>query len=408
MPDRQLTESAWKTFSKGKEYKDASLLKALALLSKAESGSAQELLDALDQIDGAADGVLKSGKADKELAAYVGDISKSVAKARASAKQALKGEAKQQASSKAEDDEEEDDSPVVLTTKMIGLIRQIKNGQAMNAMVATNGNQTAVLISKKSIPQAKKKMLADYLKLSGGLRYFLGQCIFEENAVTFALPTQPAGLAKRVKLALMNQTGMRIRTRVRGENPGEVDEDLEEGVALDAINPDLAEGMAVAPGAAGATAGAAAATAGAAQTPQATKARTIKQQALGVAPKAWTDTRTLISQSIDRLREAIRSEYSSEAPHILADIEQGLARMNQITDRFDHQLAEAMDKAHQAQDDTSHRAELAKAKAILTEHIKYVQSEPMIAHVDSNPFGVETNLRKVLVTSLTQMGKVIA
>lgn len=133
-----------------------------------------------------------------------------------------------------------------------------------------------------------------------------------------------------------------------------------------------------------------------------------KLAALGAAPQVWTQTRTVMSKSVAQLSEAIRKEYSSQPPEVLADIEKGMAKMNQVTARFDHRLAEAMEKAHKAKDEAARKAELARAKAILTEHIKYVQSEPMIAHIDANPFGVQTNLKKVLTASLTHMAKVIS
>jgi predicted transcriptional regulator YdeE len=133
-----------------------------------------------------------------------------------------------------------------------------------------------------------------------------------------------------------------------------------------------------------------------------------KLAAIGAAPQIWTQTRSVMSKSIDQLSEAIRREYASESPEILADIEKGMAKMSEVTARFDHRLAEAMERAHKAQDEAARKAELARAKAILAEHIKYVQSEPLIAHIDANPFGVQTNLKKVLTASLTHMAKVVS
>jgi hypothetical protein len=133
-----------------------------------------------------------------------------------------------------------------------------------------------------------------------------------------------------------------------------------------------------------------------------------KLTALGQAPQVWHQTRTVMSKNIDKLRAAIKTEYASEAPELNAEIDKGVAQMNRITERLDHRLAEQIQKAHQAKDDNSRKAELAKAKALLAEHIKYVQSEPLIAHIDSNPFGVETNLKKTLMASFTHMAKVIS
>lgn len=141
---------------------------------------------------------------------------------------------------------------------------------------------------------------------------------------------------------------------------------------------------------------------------QAPAGGSAKLAALGQAPQVWHQTRNVMSKSIDKLRTAIKTEYASEAPELNAEIEKGVAQMNRIMERLDHRLAEQMDKAHKAKDENSRKAELAKAKALLTEHIKYVQSEPLITHIDTNPFGVETNLKKTLMASFTHMAKVIS
>jgi hypothetical protein len=42
------------------------------------------------------------------------------------------------------------------------------------------------------------------------------------------------------------------------------------------------------------------------------------------------------------------------------------------------------------------------------DYIKFVKTEePLLAHIDSNPFGVETNLHKTLTEKLTHMAQAI-
>jgi hypothetical protein len=65
-----------------------------------------------------------------------------------------------------------------------------------------------------------------------------------------------------------------------------------------------------------------------------------------------------------------------------------------------------MAKADAAKDDAARRMELKKAKGILAEYINHVKSEPLIAHVDSNPW-VKINLRKTLVDTITHMAQAI-
>ena len=64
------------------------------------------------------------------------------------------------------------------------------------------------------------------LKGSGSPKYVKGQCVYEENAHTFVMQTQAAGLAKKVKAALLEQTQARYKVRVRGQDPDDIDEDI--------------------------------------------------------------------------------------------------------------------------------------------------------------------------------------
>lgn len=54
------------------------------------------------------------------------------------------------------------------------------------------------------------------------------------------------------------------------------------------------------------------------------------------------------------------------------------------------------------------KAELASAKTILADYIAFVKNEPLIEHIDKNPFGVNAQVRKVITDSLTHVIKSIA
>ena len=47
-------------------------------------------------------------------------------------------------------------------------------------------------------------------------------------------------------------------------------------------------------------------------------------------------------------------------------------------------------------DAAKRNAELQSAKASLADYIRYVNTEPLVGHIDANPFGVDTKLRHVL------------
>ena len=48
-----------------------------------------------------------------------------------------------------------------------------------------------------------------------------------------------------------------------------------------------------------------------------------------------------------------------------------------------------------------------ESKAILAEYVRYVGDEPLIEHLDKNPFGVKVDLKATLSQSLTQVAKAI-
>ena len=51
-----------------------------------------------------------------------------------------------------------------MTSKMIPLLRELRKGEAtMHALIGTAGKNTAVLIMRRPVPLARRKMLAEVL-----------------------------------------------------------------------------------------------------------------------------------------------------------------------------------------------------------------------------------------------------
>ncbi|QHI99242.1 hypothetical protein GT347_15415 [Xylophilus rhododendri] len=223
MADKQLDESTWKAFASKRELKGADLQKALAALAAAEKKGPQGVDAALDAVDKQIGLLQKEHKADKDVVKQLEAMKKA---SEADRKEAAK-QAKAAAASAAEDEEE--DTPVLLTTKMIPLVRQLKKGDvSMHAMIGTAGRNTAVLIMRKPIGIPRRKLLAEALDATGGAKYVVGECLWEAGALTFVLKTQAAGMAKRLRAALLAQTELRLKVRVRGEDPADIDEDGED------------------------------------------------------------------------------------------------------------------------------------------------------------------------------------
>ncbi|KQP35420.1 hypothetical protein [Pseudorhodoferax sp. Leaf274] len=221
MSDKNLTELEWKKFSKGRNLKDAALVKALADLERAAKSGPDAELAALADIEKQAEVLRKAGKGDKELGAYLDGLDKALDKQRKlSTAQAKK------AAAPAPSEGEDEDSPALLTSKMVPLIRQVKKGEQMHALLANTGKEVAVMLARRAISPARRKLMTDYLD-GATAKFFPGICIWEENAYTFVLQTQAGGLAKKVRAALLKQVELRLKVRVRGEDPSDVDDDGE-------------------------------------------------------------------------------------------------------------------------------------------------------------------------------------
>jgi len=131
--------------------------------------------------------------------------------------------------------------------------------------------------------------------------------------------------------------------------------------------------------------------------------------ALATAPKVWRGTLETVLTNIDVFMEAFSEEYSPQYPGLVKALRKRMAeKLVAMSKKLDARLADALAKANAAKDDATRKAELKNCKVILTEAIQYVKSEPLIAQIDSNLFGVPTNLKKVLSDSLMHMAQSIA
>jgi hypothetical protein len=124
------------------------------------------------------------------------------------------------------------------------------------------------------------------------------------------------------------------------------------------------------------------------------------------APTAWLNTRANVEKNFGELKKAIRGEYASEHPTLVKDIEDNLKKLDAILDRFDSSLADSLSKADAAKNPAERKTQLQNCKSILASHMKYVQSEPLIAHIDNNPW-IQTNCRKMLTDCFLHVAQAI-
>jgi hypothetical protein len=380
MAEKQLTESAWKAHAKGRSYKDASLIKALADWGRADSAHLDDQLLSLDAIEKAAAELLKENKGDKELVAYLAELNKATARTRKVAELAAKESAKESAREtvKPEDD---DESVAVLTTKMLPLLRQVAKGDVMHTMLASAGKQLVVLLSRKPIPVSRRKLLADQLESTGGTKYFNGICQLEQNATTFVLTTEVAGLAKRIKAALLQQTGLRVKVRCRSED-GQTDDDGEdeEGAALAHGAPTQATPGHAKPAAVGGG---------------------VSLVQLGKVRLEWNQTRGHAVSELTRLKSILQREYR-DATDEQAALVKALRRVDDTISAMDEELSRQLDQVLNAP--AAKRPELAAAaKATLRRIASRLGSDEVLLSIDGNELAPEMKVAAPLRAKLTEI-----
>lgn len=434
MSDKQLSEVEWKKFAKGRDLKDVSLVKALARLEGAEGEGEEAQLKALDEVDKQAQALLKLHKADKDIATRLAALDKVLQKERLAAAQAAKTREK----AYAKEAEDNDDNPAALSTRMVPLLREVAKGQTLPAMIAMAGKDTAVLLSRKPIGPPMRKLLTTALGTTTGVKFLPAECTFEAKTHTFVVKASASGLAKRLVAALLTQTGLRLRVRVRGEDPTDIDADgadeEAQAPALDkartapaaaadeslvfnqrlaALMPRIKAALAT-PGTASAGVKLKVSEAG----EQARKKRFVQANALldetermleasgkvafddqafqqrwARVRTAWPDALEEVNAQLSRLGKALRATGEPLGQQIA---DQGLSA---LTGRLRVGLQAALIDLESARPH-QRAAAAGKARAAAQSMQRFLDSDPVLPLLESNPFGVMLTVRSRLTVAL--------
>ena len=232
----------------------------------------------------------------------------------------------------------------------------------------------------------------------GSTKYYPGHCYLVAGATSFVLKAEVAGMSKLVKLALLEQTGLRLnKIKCRGEDGDDDDED--EGEVPAVVSGGEGEPK---DGDAGAAGKADDKSSG----PVSGLAGKAPEAELEKAPQVWKGTRALLQRDIDALKKAVHAQVADQED-LVDEIEGHLQKLDRIMGRLDKRLTNSLTNAAETQDPKLRGAALRESKGILAEYIRYVSSEPLIEHLDNNPFGVKTDLKATLSRSLTQLARTI-
>ncbi|MFY7856367.1 MAG: hypothetical protein ACOVQT_09535 [Rubrivivax sp.] len=217
-----LSESEWKGFASKNDIKNAAVPKALAALAKADRQGPEARREAAEAVHDAVTALQRDFKGNKAVLKHLEQMDDAAAEVASEADRDI------EAAAKAAADEDEADSPELLGKKMIPLLRELRKGDTvMHALITTAGRNTAVLIMRRSISPARRKMMQEAVDAQGGAKHLPGQVMQVDGAITFVMDAAVAGLAKRVRAALLEQTGLRLKVVVR-DTEGVADQDGED------------------------------------------------------------------------------------------------------------------------------------------------------------------------------------
>src|SRR6185369_17427870 len=93
-------------------------------------------------------------------------------------------------------------------------------------------------------------------------------------------------------------------------------------------------------------------------------AASVPRATLQRAPQVWHGTRDIVDRRIQTLKQAIRAEYVQGEPDLVTEIDQKLSRLDEVLERLDHRLADALAGAHAATNPNSQAAQLRNARTI--------------------------------------------
>lgn len=121
----------------------------------------------------------------------------------------------------------------------------------------------------------------------------------------------------------------------------------------------------------------------------------------------WHSTRGILTTNIDELKKGVRAAYGTEVKELVTEIDDSMVKLGDVVDKLDTRLADALDSANKSPEGPARATELKRARLIIDDYHHYVNSEPLIAHMDNNPFGVTTSLRRIIGDALDHLGELM-
>jgi hypothetical protein len=250
----------------------------------------------------------------------------------------------------------------------------------MSSLIAVAGKETVVMISKRAISPARGKLLKEQMTNPGGLKFIRGECLFEQNTLTFVVQSPAAGLAKKLKAALLAQTELRLKVRVRGEDPNDIDDDGQEAPETESES--------------------GAGTLSAPQQGRPGRSTTIAPSIVYTQTRlVWAATRSKVGNELKKLETAILAAYRGRAS--LPIVTQKVRKLDQVLAMFDESLNDALDASLNAADPQEKQRFHDEARELIARYQHFLASDPLVQELDGNPFvpiAVKATLTATLAT----------
>jgi hypothetical protein len=123
------------------------------------------------------------------------------------------------------------------------------------------------------------------------------------------------------------------------------------------------------------------------------------------ARQAWLATRAKMTASIDDLSKSLDDAFKDHEK--AAELQKAFKdKIDGVLGDLDEELAHKLDEINQAEDAETHTKIVGEARTILSRYESTVNSSPVIAALDKNPF-VPLSLQKTITSTLSTLRKVL-
>ncbi len=432
MTEKSLTEADWKKFSKGRGYKDATLLKALGALAKAEESGPDDQLKALDAVEKEIAALQKIARGDDELTAHLPVVLAALKKQRKAAELAAE----------AADKAEEPASALLDPKKLLDQLNQCKRKPDRNVQFAyLDGKEKAPAVLALHPTMSGRTLMAKLQEETGGKTGAYGTAWIDGPNLMLQLDKPLSGLVKKVR-APLKAVGFRIPNVVLWNADGSVfekdSEDADGNAVTAAVGPGgnglqqayearLAElkplvlkalkeqrgdgtklravlGFAEEKAAAGSYESALKAldslqalllAAGTAAGPAAAGGEAFSKVQFEKIHLEWESRKKQVGLRLAELNAAIMAEFDD------AESVSAAKNLGKVLARFNEGLGDTLIALRNAPDKATRAQFAAKASQVADRYLGYLDSHPLVAHVEANPYQIKVAVKETLSAPLS-------